>query len=484
MTQSARGMENVFSPKVERFILWGLWLVIFVLAVFFREERLFADSSYYLAHTINQGFPQIDHQRFVLAISELLPLIGSYLRLPMSALILLYSVGHVLFAYLIFHHVYIRNNSFGHGLLVLLLQFTGYTYLFFSPMLELWYGLILLVLLDYRLMSGKFTGVWNSFVLSGLALSILFSHPENFIVFLLILAFRKLSGQLPNRWLLIFGLLAIGTAIFKFYTFSDYETGKVTNAQNNADLSQMLVVLEPAYLLKLGKMLLEHYLDCIIGLLLGVWIMYRNKLKMQAMATLLFAIGFIAFINVTLHHNEYGRYTESCYLPLTFIGLFSLSMAWKHIKHPIKPIVWVAVLAVSSIRIWSLIGSDFSKDLQLRNEQMHVFIDEARKNHDRKMILKTENITTEFTRIGWSYPIEALLLSSTEGVEKSVSIIFDEDMEYGDNSKLSTTENFIFRRWELWDYQRLNSHYFQLPDAPYSFSDVVAENPEHQSIEQ
>ncbi|MCF8276640.1 MAG: hypothetical protein K9J17_07890 [Flavobacteriales bacterium] len=443
------------------------WAIVFLLAIVYKQERLYADASYYLFHTINQGFPQVDHQRFVLAISELLPLLGSYLGLSLSALILLYSVGHVLFSYLLFHNIYFTHRSAAHGLFILLLQFTAYTNLFFSPMLELWYGLILLVWLDHRLSIGKIHGWKNQLLLLTISTSILFSHPENFIGFLLILVYRWNTKQLPVKQLGAAIFLMVAVVLFKFATFSDYEAGKVTNAQQNSEQG-ISELLEPAYLTTLVKMLVINYYDCLLYLMIGAFIFVRKGLKAHAFIIVLFAIGFVVFINLTLHRNEFGRYSESCYLPLTFICLFCISMAWNYLDPKWKSVIGSVIIIFSAIRLNDI--RQEGNTLKERTIQMSEFVDLARADHAGKMILLTENITTEFTRIGWSYPIESLLLSAMQSPDSAVSIIFDEDYLYDQNVALSNASNFILRRYELLELSEVNDRYFVLPNSIYSYS--------------
>lgn len=451
---------------------WGmltLWAVVFILSVVFMQERLFADASYYFFHSINQGYPQVDHQRFVLAISEMLPLVGSYLGLPMKSLVGLYSIGHVLFAFILFQQVYLKHGSVGHGLMIQLLQFTGFSILWFSPMLEFWYGLILLVYLDHRLYTQKTAGIKNVALIAALSITILFSHPENFIGFLFVVMYRWLDGKIPLKWIgAAVGLMAV-VAAFKFLTFSDYEAGKVGKA-GKISSGGPFDMFEIPYLIKLAKMLMEHYYDCLIYLILGVVILFKRKSFLKAGSLGVFSLGFIIFINVALQRNEFSRHTESFYLPLTFLCLYSVCMVWPLIQPKLKIVLAGLMIVFSGIRIADII--EIGNNLKLRSVQMDEFVNIARAEHSRKMILKTANITTEFSHIGWSYPIETLVVSAMDGPSQCVSIILDEDLGYGENDSLSTSENFLLRRWEMFRNVEVNQQYFQLPEAEYSWSDL------------
>ena len=73
-----------------------------VMSVLLFKERLYADAAYYAFFTVNKGWFHIEHGRTVLALSQVLPLIGYYLGFPLKVLLVLWSFGHELFFYLLF----------------------------------------------------------------------------------------------------------------------------------------------------------------------------------------------------------------------------------------------------------------------------------------------------------------------------------------------------------------------------------------------
>ncbi|HET6991795.1 MAG TPA: hypothetical protein VFJ43_10745, partial [Bacteroidia bacterium] len=67
------------------------FLIMAIFAVVFAQERFQADGAYYLFKVVNNGQFQIEHQRFILAVSQILPLIGVKLGLSLNAIIILNS---------------------------------------------------------------------------------------------------------------------------------------------------------------------------------------------------------------------------------------------------------------------------------------------------------------------------------------------------------------------------------------------------------
>ena len=83
-----------------KWFIHGCFLLLAILAVHFRYERLYADSSYYLLHTLDTGLPWVDHERYSLVLAELPALVALYAGSSLSGIILVYSLGHVLWAWL------------------------------------------------------------------------------------------------------------------------------------------------------------------------------------------------------------------------------------------------------------------------------------------------------------------------------------------------------------------------------------------------
>src|SRR5688572_4443550 len=114
-------------------------------AVFF-EERMLADAAFYLSKVINEESFHIEHQRYILALSQLFTLLSVKLHLPLKAVLIVHSIGHVLFFYALFLICrYVLQNRIA-GWWILLCQTAGLLHGFFVPMFEVYYAAGLLVL--------------------------------------------------------------------------------------------------------------------------------------------------------------------------------------------------------------------------------------------------------------------------------------------------------------------------------------------------
>jgi len=110
------------------------WLVLFVLATYLYKARIFADSGFYVSHFINNQTFWIECQRIVLGISQIIPLIGVWLGIQIKYVLLLYSLSHVFFFYMLFLFVYYGLRDRRSGLLIIIFQTVGIMHSFFTPM--------------------------------------------------------------------------------------------------------------------------------------------------------------------------------------------------------------------------------------------------------------------------------------------------------------------------------------------------------------
>ena len=182
-------------------IQWTCFAVLMVLSVIFYRERLLADSGYYLMRMINSGNPWIEHQRYILLLSQILPWAGVMLQLPLKIILILYSVNHILFPALIFYISVFHYRNQMAGIVLILLQIAGLTLGFFVPMFELYYAASLLVLLTAILYSGKNSPVDNTLLL-GSVFFIISSHPVGLVLLIMTFSIYVVdSGWLDTDFL-------------------------------------------------------------------------------------------------------------------------------------------------------------------------------------------------------------------------------------------------------------------------------------------
>src|ERR1700749_3504358 len=157
------------------------FIVAAIFAIVFAHERFQADGAYYLFKVVNYEHFQVEHQRYILAISQMLPLLGAKLGLSMNPIIILNSLNNVVFFYLLFLYAvhYLKDKTA--GVAIILFQCFGILHIQFTPMYEIWYGTVLIVLVRSHLVQGRYITAKDLLLLGVIMTTVLFSHPLMFI---------------------------------------------------------------------------------------------------------------------------------------------------------------------------------------------------------------------------------------------------------------------------------------------------------------
>ncbi len=309
----------------------ALFGVLIILSVIFYKERLLADSGYYLLRMINQGWLRVEHHRYILALSQFLPWLGVTAGLPLKAILILYSLNHVLFPLSVFLILTIHYKKHFHGYLLVFLQISGITTGFYVPMFEMYYAAPLLLLLDAALNSESGSGRWIVILFS--SLFILSSHPVSAILLFALLVYKFLNDRnfIWPEYLALFLIFVIIT-LFKIIHPSEYEAGKTTAILKGFSDGKYTIGWLRERLVFMFS--LQYASVFMIIICTAAFILKRQWLYFTMAITFTAGILFLAAINTdqTLH----SRYNEQVWFPLSvwaiilFSGLFALNFTGKY----------------------------------------------------------------------------------------------------------------------------------------------------------
>ncbi len=456
-----KALHSIF---LKRFLLHIPFVVLFVMAVTLYQERLFVDSGYYIFRVINGGFFWIEHDRLVLAFSQILPLCALWLNAGLKTILIGYSIGHVLYFYLLFFIALFLLKDMWAALGIILIQVLGIIFTFFTPQFELYYGAGLLFLF-YSFLSKRVIHKWNIVLLVVLEVLILTSHPMNFMLLLFVLCFDFVTNdnkyQKHYTFLLLILLAGI---IFKFLTLSEYEHGKIFFHLNFTKNRQYLNLLNMAYLVELIRFLVSYYIDVVVLLIINILFYFKAREYGKLMLLSAFSMGYIVLINITYDAVEPGRYIEQLYFPLVIIVILPfLYDVFRRMSHKFFPAILLTVIVI--YRLFLII--DHSIPFQQRALQITRLTAHCQQLDGSKFMFKEKNIRRSYSMLNWSYPIETILLSALEGKEKAVTLINEKDFRYCSDNKSLTKEYFIFRSKEIYPDSYLNASYFNLAPAVY-----------------
>jgi hypothetical protein len=457
--------------KRDALFLHLIFAGLFIMAFFFSEERLYADAGYYLSRVINgRGF-WIEHNRLILFFSQILPWLAVLARLPLKAVIILYSLGHVLYFYLLaLIAFYLLRDRYA-ALALILVQITGISQSYFTPQFEMYYGIGLLILFSALLakMSSRDLprSTVNITLLLILGALVITSHPVNQYLFLFVVVWDIIRNKrkIDNLHILLVSLLILGF-IYKWFTFSPYEQGKVGLLLHFRAHKHYLQLRNLHYLLGLVIYLIRYYWDAGLLFLITLIVFIKSKEYSRMILILIFTGAYLLVVNITYNGLGSGRYMEQVYFPIVFLVL------WPYIdgvlRKPgtvIRAVTLVLMSLILVIRPAGIVkaGHHFSE----RMAQIKGMVAFSRQMPGDRFYIGHATLNEGTVDFGWSLPVESMLLSAERNSQRAVSVVTQEDMEGAEKIRQPGPGQFIFTRWEVDDNSYLNVRYFKLTPCEY-----------------
>lgn len=458
-----KSLQNrITEIKIVDLITHFFFLLLIVLAIFYREERLVADASYYFFRVVNNESFWVEHDRYILILSQIAPWIASNLGFKMGTVVLLSSIGHVLFFYVIYLITrYVFKDSYS-GLILISIQLLGITSGFFVPMFEFYYAMGLLVL--FYVIFSVSEHKWKHIPLIILAFFIITAHFYAIILLvytLLVYAFEKKDFKIKKY--LPYALLIVLFVLLKPLVISEYEKGKSADFLNN--------LVNNVYDFNYFKLWLSYitnnYWDWAILVLSTIGIMIFKKKYLFLLGYSLFLLGLIAMVNVSSYGFDLSRYKEQVNFSLMFLAGFTFVYCISLLNTNLLKYSFLSLISVVFLfRIQSI--WEGGKQFTYRIDEMKKIIDIAQDKEGTKFVVNQDDLVYD---ANWSYPVESLIFSSIHN-KKCVSIVVNDDYYFSDNNEKIKPSEYMFRRWEIYDLSRLNTKYFELDNSEYSRIEV------------
>jgi len=439
-----------------------LFLILF--AVQFAAERLYSDSGYYLARVINEGTFRIEHGRYVLALAQILPLLGSKLGIPMNGLILLHSLNNVAFlAICIWFAARVLKND--HAAIALAaVHLIGLTHGLFCPVFELYYGVDLLILFHAVLRTDRLGSPLRWTLLAVFFVGSVSSHFFAALLALGLLAQERIWRE--RRVAIVLALLFFAQLALRFVAISVYESSRLETLFFLGDAEKMMEVVRPSRLIEFARYLFQHYLDVtLLAIATAVFLGRMRKwlelgvfiagLIMLHLLTTLYLPGFL--------HDRYREQIN--FVSTAWVVLVLCIHVLPHM--PWRGRVMAMLLAACVFRMVSaeLIASHYAA----RTTWIEERITRAREHDLHKAIVPAPVLfgtKNDVIDLSWSTSVESLLLSAREGPDATVSLITAQDTATAEVS--GQLDRFIFRRWDILDPAWLAPRYFVMPEGRYT----------------
>lgn len=456
---------GIRSKKNNALILFQLlvFAALTVLSVLFFRERLIADSGYYLMRMVNSRLPWSEHGRFILIFSQLLPWLGVSLQLPMKAILLLYSLNHVLFHFLIFCLVVFHYKNTGAGMLIILLQVAGIVTGFLVPMFELYYAASMLVLFATMLFNGQLN-IAHKIIMLFLAFFIMSSHPVGIAMLIVVIGFNIIeNGFNDRRFYLYLSMLLAGLMLYKYFTASEYESGKTAAIMQNLTSGKY----NAAYFKGLASFLAQNYYSIGLIAVFVAILMIRRKWFKKLWFFLISILAFTILSILNTGNFDFSRYNEQVWFPLVFVVCFPLMLGLTN-NPGRKGGLLLSILLIAFVGFRLFLITENALVYTQRTNRMQQVIQYAWALEGHKFVVGDALLTRDgVPGPNWSYPIETMFLSAEKGKAHCISICTIEDYYYNEVYKQLNTTNYLFRRFEVEPMANLNSFYFRLDSGKY-----------------
>ena len=460
------------TAPISNIFMHGIFILLMIMSVVLFKERMFADASYYLFHAINSQWFHVEHGRTVLALSQIFPIIGTWLHLPLKIVLVLGSLGHEFFYYGVFLICLYLLKDKRAALAVIAVHVIGQLSLYWSPMLEICYGAALSVLFYSILQSAKWKDdKWLIFMLFVQWFAMM-SHPENFLLIAIGIVYHFLQNGIQKRIHLGVGIFTLVGVLIEVLTFSDYEKGH-TQLIGDEQKASAMNLLDMAYLQDVIAIFTNFFFDLIGLFVIALIYMTRAKRWKEMILFIGSILLLIVIVNQAKTADEYSRYNESMYNPLVFIVVFFyVYEVVRFAKNYLRSAFIALVLIISLFRLGWIY--QHGEPLRVRTAQLERLVDYAQTLEGSKYSINSKNIYYAT----WANPIESLFYSAIDGKEETVSLVTNSDIEFEKNAQLLKPEMFIFRRFELEPLSFLNQQYFQLDSSDYvQLNSVTFEKP-------
>lgn len=447
------------TAKLQAIALHVFWLFLLVLSVLFYQERTFADTSYFLFKVINEGFFHIQHNRLVLAISQIGAVSSLYLGLSLNKLLIIHSLFNAAFFYGITAWLlHVIKNKQAAWLFTLLMVSNHWAY--FSPYLEVFYGAGFVVLFFAAFAN---TAHFNKsyLIYYPLLWLALMAHPSLFLIVGAHLVFLFIAdGKLTTQFKSV-GLFVGAAVIVKVLSFSAYEVGRLkTVSETTINWGRAFSDLAQNYS--------SHYLSVTL-LLISIPLLFfiSNKWKLAAYVLLSY-LALVGIVLLNLKNGDYKWYNEVMLLPFILAIILPIISIKDDFKSSLSLMFGVGLVLLVGWNISEIF--ERGELLTHRYQQMQSISSEAKDLYPNqsKFLLEDDNYERSFTEAGMQLPYEFFLASSEFGPQNTVAIAMNQMMKV-DSSKalLKEKDQILLWGFTIGPIAQLDTNYFKVNATEY-----------------
>lgn len=453
--------------QLSKFALIYLFLLLTGALLFYKERMLLADAPWILSEIIKKKSLCIQEHRYGSFITQVVPLIGTKLHLPVKWLMIIYSAAFNLFYFLAAWLLH-RKEQYTFSILLALYFSLCVSASYFWTNNEVHQGLTWCMLLGgYYSYHEQQTRVGASYYIGILLLAFLavFSHPIIIIAAVYIFGIFLIDrgGPLKSRhWITLLLIVAIVVSKYISSTFGWYDEGKLSVFES-VSVSKIRDAINSASAKDfLDKCKFSYLPFTLLTATTIVMLVIKRKIGM-----LLWMLGFLAayFVAICMIYPtcDYGFYIESEWMCIAIIPALSLLRVSKFDTQTRG----VAIIASLSF-CWGLTSIYLaSKPFRERIYFLERSLTWLQKNDYRKLIILKGNDNSKrplekYLIMDWGLPVELVFLSKIYFPNKPVVTAICMTNEYYEKNCANLGNDIFLNPFCAENIRDLDESYFPI----------------------
>jgi hypothetical protein len=459
-------MDSTNLKMPSKIALWLLTLLCLGAVYYYQERMLFSDASWVIYNIINQKQLFIQEHRYGSFITQLFPLVGVELQLPLKTILILYSLSFNLFPLVVGLILY-RQKQYEWVILLALYLCICVSESYYWTNNEVHQGIVWLCAamgLMTRQIKLHSHSVGNYILFGLVAFLAIFAHPILIIIsiytFVMIaFSFRK---QVRLSFLTPYAILLAVLILGKYYLSQHgwYDQTKLESIHNISSFQSIIQTLHSATAQNFFQNCLSRYIQFTVLFLSGLFIMLAQKRYLQLLWTILFMAAYFLCISIVYPTCDNFFYIESEWMPISVMGVWALSF-WglTQLNSRIASLLLVVVFGIQIIHINNN-AAKFTKRITC----LKSIINQPKIQQAQKILIGplSENDSLRKTLLmDWGLPIETLIYSSIETPQHMVSVRIVDSNELKQLTTPLLPKMFI-NPFYTEKYNKHNAQYFKL----------------------
>lgn len=456
------------SIKTGAKIALGVLLVLLIGSiVFWKERMLFSDAAFIAFRIINFGTLQMQVGRHGAFITQVFPYAAAKMQLPLSTVLLLYSISFNLF-YLFAGWLLYKMRQYPLTILLAcyLTLYVSDTYFWTNNEVHqgvtwmlLNFGLLQFFYERYGAVRGKFL-LLSLPVFTVLTFIAIYTHPLVMLSFGFLWVFFVLAKQgfFYTRLSVVYALIAVAICIFKFLASqSNKYDGEFVHNITHTTLPNILKTFRSSLANDFWQGGMNNYWLLWLIFIAGLITLFAQKRYGLFVYTVLSCLAYFMLICLVFYPSK-AFYIESEWMSLAILG--SAGFVYFLLPRLNPGYVVVVFLFVFSVRVGYITAS--SKKFTARVAFLEKVNDKMKKENVSKLVVSNENdeLDNDLLLI-WGLPYETMLFSAMKG-EKPVRTMSYLKTEQINQYGVGENTNCLFSAFGPFCNNEINRHYFQL----------------------